>query len=60
MKTPTRYCLVEDGDGHFYIIPFARRPDWEDALRNDSVPEWAVQIDGPHLLSFTDWREETP
>ncbi len=54
----TRYCLLTDDSGHHYIAPLSRRDQWEEALRNDAVPDWAVQIDGPHLLSFTDWREE--
>lgn len=52
-----RYCLTEDGDGHWWVIPVTQRDRWEDCLRTDSIPDWAVQIDGPHTLSFADWAE---
>ncbi len=62
MKTSPfiRYCLVSDNDGHDYVVPIARRAEWNampPSELDDGVPEWATRIDGAHVLSFTDWCE---
>ena len=55
------YCLSQDDDSHWYIVPLARRDEWEalliTSLGDHGVPDWVTQIDGPHVLSFTDWEE---
>lgn len=56
----TKYCLVQDDEGHYFVIPSDRRADWEDWLwvfyeeecSGKDHPEWVQEIDGPHKLDF--------
>ena len=56
-----RYCLEQDNDAHWYLIPAAKRAEWNafleipsDDERSWDVPTYAEIIDGPHNLTFTD------
>lgn len=52
------YTEVTDESCHHYYIPISRFKEWKEwkALDSDSderawvVPEWAVSIDGGHLI----------
>jgi hypothetical protein len=51
------FCIVSDDDCHRYVIPVARRADWEAFLRSDAAadgdaPAWADRIDGESSISF--------
>lgn len=59
-----RWRAVEDGEGHWYLIPAERSFEF-DTWRQDSddyragiEPDYAQRIDGPHRLTFTEPREE--
>lgn len=59
-----RYCLVQDNDSHWYVIPAAHRDDWSLWLGIDSrderswdPPEFAQSIDGPHSVEFFGYVE---
>ena len=60
-----RYCLVQDNDSHWYIIPANRRQDWEAHCELDpndeaswSDPFWAERIDGdPSTVHFENPRQ---
>lgn len=68
----TRYCLLQDDSGHWYLCPHDRRDEGSAALEAieaywrdidikgpaPTLPPWVKEIDGPHLLSFTDPAEE--
>lgn len=72
MKKKQKYCLLDDGDGHWFICPFEKRKEGGRAI--DSIveywdvgdfdkecpvlPEWMKQINGPHYLSFENPVEE--
>ena len=56
----TKYCLVEDDDGHWYVIPTDRRVAFDLWLCNpdsDPIPpEWAEPVGGsPSLVEFTEY-----
>jgi hypothetical protein len=55
-----RYCLVTDGDCHWYIIPSDRLNDWMKWESSDEiVPGYATPIGGaPNLVTFTDPKIE--
>lgn len=60
-----RYRVVYDAEGHCYLIPAENLDEWDAFVGIDSddeaswtVPEWAQQIDGVHLLTFADPVEE--
>lgn len=63
-----RWFLDTDNDGHSFLVPVDLRTRWDlwiaQTLDEDSVctppPVGVRSIDGPHLLTFTDPREETP
>ena len=68
----TEFCIVEDDSGHTYVCPLDQRGEarrilesvgeyWErgwlvQGTTEPLIPEWMVQIDGPHRLIFTGWR----
>lgn len=53
------YCmLVQDDDCHWYIIPVAKKADFEKwaASYNDwDEPGYAVGVDGPHSVHFKEF-----
>lgn len=54
MKTDNR--LIQDDDGHWYIIPYDKEDEFYDFLEEYSNnPEWAIEIDGPHSLIIKDY-----
>jgi hypothetical protein len=60
MSKPERFFLGQDNDCHWYVIPDARRGDWEMWLaipdgdeHGWDVPEWAKCVGGsPGLVTF--------
>ena len=55
-----RFFLSQDNDSHWYLIREDHRKQWEDFLdipsddeRSWDVPDWAIPIDGPHRITFT-------
>lgn len=56
-----RHILTMDNDGHWYVIPVAKQPEWgawldipEDDERAWEPPEFAKQVGGsPCLVTFT-------
>lgn len=59
-----RFFLGTDNSSHVYVVPVARRAEWEcwsnlpeDDEASWSPPEWATRIDGAHSITFTDWAE---
>jgi len=60
-----RYCLEQDNDDHWYLIPSHKKDAWrtfmdipEDDERSWEVPKFARLIDGYGTLTFTDPIEE--
>ena len=66
MSDENRFCLVQDEDSHWYIVPVDELDVWENWSSNfDSndedtwdVPACAVYIDNPFTLTFSDPRQE--
>lgn len=61
---PTRYMLVMDNDGHWYVIPVDKWLDWDKfcggpEYEAGDVPEYATALGGSYsLVTFTDPRIE--
>lgn len=62
-KPPSR--LLQDGDGHWYLIPVGKEDDFEYWISNEEqTRDWhgydfdELRINGPHTLVLLDWREE--
>ena len=56
-----RFAIVTDNDSHWYLIPAARKTEWDawadipsDDERAWTEPDFAKRIDGPYRLTFTD------
>lgn len=57
-----RFCLVQDNNCHWYIIPMLQMPNWDrfcnyspDDERSWTPPEFAKAIGGsPNSVSFCD------
>lgn len=53
-----RYCLVSDGDGHWFVIPVYEREAWDTFCDSpnygyEPVPEFAETVGGaPSLVTF--------
>jgi len=54
-----RYCLVADGDGHTWLVPLEKRPEFERHITHCECgeedfdePSYAHRVEGG-LLSFT-------
>ncbi len=60
MKKEQRFCLLQDDDGHDYIVPVERIADFEkwlgsEAAQDGEMPKWADKFGcAPSCLSFTD------
>jgi hypothetical protein len=61
---PERFFVGTDCSSHRYIVPWARKAEWdawteidEDDERAWDVPDYATFLDGG-TLTFTDWRIE--
>jgi len=60
--TSERFYLSRDNDSHWYVIPAAKRREWEEWLdipeddeRAWEVPDFARPVGGsPTLVTFTD------
>jgi len=53
--------LVQDDDGHWYIIPTDKKEEWNHWFYSDDYddgvcPEWAKQIDGPHRIEILEYK----
>lgn len=66
MSENIRFFIDADEDGNWYFIPESKRDAWINWLATDFaaadlmdcvVPEFAVDIEGPNLLTFTDPQE---
>lgn len=58
-KIQTRYFLVSDGDGHWYVVPATHREQWDDWIDSEDYingidPEFATPVDGPSSVTFVD------
>ena len=61
--TPTvEYFIGHDCSGHKYVVPLARKDEWdkwadlpEEDERAWDVPDYAVRLDGGRLV-FSGWR----
>ena len=59
-----RHVLVEDDDGHWYVIPRSRLKDFYNWLSSDEAdmgisPDWAKTVGGsPSLVSFAEFDIE--
>lgn len=52
----TRWCLINDDDGHWYVIPAARKEDFEHWVYQSggAQPEWVRSVSGhPNNVTFT-------
>lgn len=52
----TRFALVRDGDGHWYVIPADKMAEWEvwAASDDEDEPAYSNRLSGsPSLLTFT-------
>ena len=67
MNYPGPYCIVDDDDGHHYVIPVDKEEEWSDWVESATnywnemkydeeepeLPEWADSIGGcPSLVKF--------
>lgn len=55
MKEPGPYILVDDDDGHCYVIPRSREATWEQWIRSKewelgAVPSYAEDVGGDKSL----------
>ena len=57
-----RYCLLLDNDCHWYLVPSARKSEFDTLLgKADTDDKWdqfentfgSMRINGPHDLTFT-------
>ena len=59
-----RYLMTTDNDSHWYIIPYAKRGEWQKWLDLDQddptaweTPDFAEEIGGsPTLVTFTGYK----
>jgi hypothetical protein len=55
-----KHCLVQDGDGHWYVIPVDRQADfvkWAANTDETWVPDWASAVNGsPTLVTFNKYQ----
>ena len=56
-----RFFLGQDSSSHWYLVPAAKRAEWEtwcmipdDDERGWEPPEWAQRIDGYHVVTFAE------
>lgn len=51
--------LVQDDDGHWYVIPSEYEDTFEKWVSSDDpeIPKWCDRVDNPHRVQFTDWWE---
>jgi hypothetical protein len=62
----TRYFLDTDDDGHWYLVPVAKRDDWSrwrnipsEDERSWEAPGYAKRLGGvPNRMTFADPEEE--
>lgn len=54
------YRMVQDQACHWYIIPIDKDREFDDwsMLDSDEVPDYALEIDGPHRIAFHHWAEK--
>lgn len=53
------FCLVQDDDCHWYVIPTSKKKDWEAWLEESgwTRPHWADAVGGsPSLVEFTEYE----
>ena len=58
MDAKTRFFIGQDNECHWYMVDVQFRDEWNKWLNSDTYPDfdcptYAVQIDGPHMLTFT-------
>jgi hypothetical protein len=57
-----RFYLAQDDDCHWYVVPFAKRHEFEDWVASgepDGEPEGVERVGGsPTLVTFADYRIE--
>ena len=61
------YCVIQDDDGHSFVVPHERKADAEgylasiceedDQSTSSPLPSYMKEIEGLHTLVFTDWKE---
>lgn len=55
------YCLVQDDDSHWYVIPAEKREEFNSIIEkimsglSCELPEWIIEIDNPGKVKFTDF-----
>lgn len=62
----TRYFVDVDDSGSWYLVRADKREawelwinqDWHNDLSDFQTPSYAMEIDGPHMVTFTDPIEE--
>jgi hypothetical protein len=66
-KTPERFYMDTDGDGHWFIVPVKRRADFDDWLAQDwsselavfITPSYATEADNPQYITFEAPEDES-
>lgn len=65
MTDNMRYFLDSDDDGNWHVVPVDKRSKWEAWSNLDEaderrwkVPEYAITVDNPHFVTFTDPEED--
>lgn len=62
MKAQGPYVLINDDDGHWYLIPEAQLSDWETWIRSDAwqdgeAPDYAESVGGsPSLVRIFSYQ----
>lgn len=52
------WCLIQDEDCHWYIIPYDMQEQWDKWLQSDdyelgNIPVWAISLNGgPSQVTF--------
>ncbi len=63
-ELPDANYLTTDNDSHWYVVPVAKRAEWEEWLEIDPDDEraWEPPVfarpvnGGPSLVEFSSWR----
>lgn len=56
------HCLVNDFEGGWWVIPCDKSREWESALTRSNpelsfvAPDWALKLESPHDIEFTNFR----
>ena len=63
MPEPKKFRLIEDNDGHWFVIPAAKEDQFykwvkaqEEGKSYRGDASQFIEVNGPHNVLFTDWE----